>query len=669
MASSSKKNSVPSTRPDAEGGSAAPATAAKTLKDVTVAERLQLAFDPAYYLSKYPDVLKAGLDPLAHFLKFGWKENRRPNDWFDPIDYIARHAELIGTETNAFLHFLAYKDLPEDQMRKTQNALRKNNFLYWADRFWEDGADQRPVVVSFTMPNKESLNAVEKHFDAEYYIAQNPDVMDKCITPLLHYMTIGWIEMRDPSPKFSTSYYLRKNKDIMRQGINPFLHYHRHGHRESWRSATSVADAAILTLFEDSADMQALITQAKQLEPMVAMPNTPRKITSPLNAERRADVAEALRRKLAGKNYRYVIAVPHVRMSGASRVASIFADALAQVRDPSEILVITTDSSESEYIEWFSDKLDIFDLSYEIDTLGPEDKIRALFDMLRGIKCQTIINVNSRLVWDAMCLFGRQAHNEFRVVTYLFTWDENVNGDRVGYPVQWLRDTADHHHILLTDTKNLADDVSDRLGFVQGTDDAQVVPIYTPIASEAGVTANHDKPNNRAGHFLWAGRFDPQKRVDVLVEIARANPYITFDVYGKKVLGTKDLEGYNPPDNIIFKGTYTDLKDVLDTPYTGFIYTAQWDGLPTILLDMAAAGLPIVAPNVGGISELLDSSTGWLVDDCADVAGYSAALVEMVTLPEQADARARTLQARLKSQFAPEDYINSIMKMVEAYDL
>jgi len=635
----------------------------------TLAERLEAAFDPAYYISKYPDVLKAGVDPLRHFLKYGWKENRRPNEWFNQTEYVEDHQELVGADTNPFLHFLTYQHISSEKIDETLQAACKIRTLYWSDKCRKGEDGPQPVIISSSMPSQEDLRIVERHFDAEYYIAQNPEISGRYISPLLHFMTLGWIEMRDPNPKFSISGYLRNNKDIRDQGVNPFLHYHKYGYRENHRSVISVVDAARIALFEDSAEMRALIAQAKHYEPMVALPQTPRIITSPLKVESRSSVAQALRRKLAGKSYKYIVAVPHVRMSGASRVASIFADALAHVRDPTEILILTTDSSESEYIKWFSEHLDIFDLSKEIAPLGPEDKIRALITVLRGINCDTIINVNSRLAWDMMRLFGRQVHHEFRVVTYLFTSEETVNGDRIGYPIQWLRDTTAHHHLLLTDTKSLADNLSDRLGFDQGTDDAQVIPLYTPISSTTEITANPDKPDNNAGHFLWAGRFDPQKRLDILIEIARANPDMTFDVYGKTLLGKMDINAYNPPDNIIPKGTYTNLQDVLDTPYTGFLYTAQWDGLPTIILDMAAAGLPIVAPNVGGIAEVLDQNTGWLVDDFEDVNGYSAALTEMAINPERAQARVQALRSRLEDQFAPADYISSIKRMVKTYGL
>jgi len=635
----------------------------------SVMEKLRKGFDAAYYLSTNPDVLASGNDPLDHFLVYGWREGRLPNTWFKPDEYCMRHPELAGSDTNPFVHFMVYRDRADNEADDGLNALHQHRVLYWLDQKREDEDGARPIIVSSSMPGKEELRIVAKHFDSDYYTAQNPDIADKWIDPLLHFMTLGWIELRDPSPDFSVSYYLRNNKDLRDAGRNPYVHYLQHGRREKWRRSATVADAEILGQFEDNPELAALVAKAKQLEPMVAMPNGQRVVTSPLKAAHEiTNAVQRLRRKLGGKTYKYIVAVPHVRMSGASRVASIFADALANVRDPSEILVITTDSSESEYIEWFSDKLDIFDLSREIAALGPEEKVRALIDLMRGVEAEMIINVNSRLVWEAMRLYGRQLHHEFRMLTYLFTWDENIKGDRVGYPIQWLRDTADHHHLLFTDTKNLADDVANRLGFSQEGSDAQVVPLYTPVTGEEPAVAR-PKSRDGAGHFLWAGRFDPQKRLDILIAIARANPDMTFDVYGKTVLGTKGLSDFNPPSNIIAKGTYSDLQEVLETPYTGFLYTAQWDGLPTILLDMAAAGLPIAASDVGGISELLDDETGWLVENFEEIEGYSSALAQMAADPEAANARAAALKLRLSEQFSQENYINKINEVVTKHDL
>jgi glycosyltransferase involved in cell wall biosynthesis len=366
-----------------------------------------------------------------------------------------------------------------------------------------------------------------------------------------------------------------------------------------------------------------------------------------------------------------VIAVPHIRMSGASRVAAIFARALATIRDRTDILVITTDSSEAEYAAWFPDDIRRYDLSAELGDLSGEMKAKLLVDLVRGVRCRTLVNVNSRLVWDSLRLFGRQISAETSVVTYFFTWEETPEGDRVGYPIQWLHDTSNFHRVLFTDTRALARDISDRLGFDRAAGAAEVRPLRTPVEEAdkavpaAAVPVDPDAPPR----FLWAGRFDPQKRVDLLVEIARRWPEATFDVYGKAVLGRGDLAAFDPPANIHAKGTYTDLDEVLTTPYAGFVYTAQWDGLPTILLDLALRDVPIVAPRVGGIAELIDSATGWLVEDFADVDAYGAALAEMAGDPREARRRAARLKARIGERYSLRGYRSAIREVMDAHGL
>src|SRR5207253_3258090 len=66
-------------------------------------------FDTEYYLATNPDVAASGINPLLHYLRYGWKEHRRPNIAFDPDWYRAQHAGLPAG-TNPFLDFLRRRD-------------------------------------------------------------------------------------------------------------------------------------------------------------------------------------------------------------------------------------------------------------------------------------------------------------------------------------------------------------------------------------------------------------------------------------------------------------------------------------------------------------------------------------------------------------------------------
>ena len=619
-------------------------------------ELLKKNFDPAFYLATYPDVARAKMDPLAHYIKWGWKEGRKPAPWFDRKKYISENPSSADSEIDAFVHCLE-----NGGIRQSEQVLETSptSITYPSSSHRSvDGALQ-PNKLNAGLPKSEDLDLVRPHFDASYYVEKNGSNLESGLDPLLHFMAIGWSEGRDPSADFSCSYYLAKNKDIADSGLNPYVHYLRFGHKETWRNVASVSDAKIIHDFETDAAMVKNIAAAEKLEPMISHPQVVRKITSPLkNQLGLAEALEAIRAAVGTKRYKYVIAVPNIRMSGAARVASIFSQAMSQIRDRSEILVIVTDSDDREYQNWFPKNVRILSIPPMIAHLRPEIKMRCLIDILRGVSAETIVNINSRLLWDTMQVFGRQLSQEFKIATYFFTWDESPTGARGGYPIQWLRDTSAWHHLLLTDTKTLAQDISERLGFDPKFGPAEVLPLYTPVAPTQFKAISPEE--DVAPRVLWAGRFDRQKRIDILVAIARDNPHIIFDVYGKIVLDKNGIQSLNPPSNLSTLGTYTDLATVLEVPYHGFLYTAQWDGLPTILLDMARAGLPIVAPNVGGISELIDEKTGWLVPDFTDVAQFSAALNDILQNPQIAAAKATALRAHIDDTFTEQRYVSGV---------
>ncbi|WP_276200187.1 class I SAM-dependent methyltransferase [Chelatococcus sp. XZ-Ab1] len=69
-------------------------------------------------------------------------------------------------------------------------------------------------------------------FDAEWYLAQNPDVAGAGADPLDHFLLFGGQEGRAPSPAFSSSGYLTANPDVRDAGLNPLVHYLAHGRIE-----------------------------------------------------------------------------------------------------------------------------------------------------------------------------------------------------------------------------------------------------------------------------------------------------------------------------------------------------------------------------------------------------------------------------------------------------
>ena len=109
-----------------------------SLKDLPVAEFIRmnsLAFDSAWYLQKYNDIAKAGVDPLKHYYTSGRYEGRSPNrnadliKELDPSWYEKMYAEQIGKDSTPVRHYLsigaAEGKLPNNRQLKASNVFRR----------------------------------------------------------------------------------------------------------------------------------------------------------------------------------------------------------------------------------------------------------------------------------------------------------------------------------------------------------------------------------------------------------------------------------------------------------------------------------------------------------------------------------------------------------------
>jgi hypothetical protein len=74
-------------------------------------------------------------------------------------------------------------------------------------------------------------------FDAPWYLDRNRDVAASGVDPLLHYLVRGWIEGRDPGPRFDTLAYLRAHPGLAGSGLNPLTHFLLHAGRRPGEEA------------------------------------------------------------------------------------------------------------------------------------------------------------------------------------------------------------------------------------------------------------------------------------------------------------------------------------------------------------------------------------------------------------------------------------------------
>ena len=78
-----------------------------TLRHVSEAERA-IHFDSVWYLSAYPDVRDAGIEPVEHFLQHGMFEGRSPNAAFNAESYVNANPDIAAFPFGPFMHYVCF---------------------------------------------------------------------------------------------------------------------------------------------------------------------------------------------------------------------------------------------------------------------------------------------------------------------------------------------------------------------------------------------------------------------------------------------------------------------------------------------------------------------------------------------------------------------------------
>jgi glycosyltransferase involved in cell wall biosynthesis len=368
--------------------------------------------------------------------------------------------------------------------------------------------------------------------------------------------------------------------------------------------------------------------------------------------------------RVPGTAYDRVVLVPFCKLGGADFVAGILTRALATL--PGRTLILRTDQSDWARPDWFDPAADTVDLAWELATAAPEVRIRALYQLVRRLGARDVFSVNSRTGFELLARFGGRMRSFARLHAYYFCADRTPEGSEVGYPVEHFADVIGALSTAIVDNEALAATLRDRFRLPPGLaarlrvipTPAMSPPAARPIAERQRATAA-DRPRPLV---LWAGRLDRQKRFDLVAAIARAMPEADFRAWGAAVLdAAPDLADL--PPNLTMQGTFADWDELPLRASDAWLYTAAWDGLPTVLIEIGGLGLPVVASAVGGVPDLVTPETGWPVAG-DDPAAYVAALRALLADRDAAVARAAALQARVRARHGFDGYAAAIRGLI-----
>ena len=599
------------------------------------------------------------------FLKnnFG-KSNPTFEEWYAIFEILGEIKAFNGKDTQIPL-FLAMFDIDELKYQTKERDFitciknwKISNFHYDFSPFFASDFVKKQIPDSSELNTIETFNLwfklrdrIESSplFDSNYYLESNFDLITFNKPLIEHFIYHGIFENRSPSIFLNLAwiafFYGTSNE---RNAAAFFFKSEYSGC--NIKSAPQIAslfnsefarlnDFALNalsteTLFTDKEELAKQITLASMIEPMIKANNPSLPITfMPFNVDNFPYLRELP--KIIG-SADILIFRDSINFGGADAVLSSLVHSLKEIYAEKVIKIISLSRVSLEALQIHNIDRDIvFDLqSLVFDHCHPKNQsliaCDVVYDILIGSECTQVFNVNCGVLWEVKTLYYRQLRNNLKFYAYLFCDDRDAYGNVDGYPSRYLLNTLGLTDFYLVDSESLKKEIGVRTNNAESVQN-KIVHIQTPCALTELELIDYRLNNYPTKNIVWAGRFDHQKRPDLLISIAKLMPDFTFYVWGKPVLNQKAYN-FSECKNIKLMGLFNDISEVRSVEPLLFLYTSEWDGVPTILIKVMEEGLPIVASNAGGVSELIPSSH--IVNNINDAEEYKDKILSAATFNE-----------------------------------
>jgi glycosyltransferase involved in cell wall biosynthesis len=326
--------------------------------------------------------------------------------------------------------------------------------------------------------------------------------------------------------------------------------------------------------------------------------------------------------KLYGNNISHVFLVPWIERGGADIVTINYIQTLLNNNLTNGITVISTLNVDSPWAHKIPKNARFIEFGKKYSHLSEDEQEKLLTRLLIQMAPKVIHNINSDLGFKIFVKYGNALNSVSNLYASFFCTDITQEGEHVGYSLWYLPKCFDCLKAVASDNKSFLNKLIEIYAFDKG----KMHSHYQPVQISKKRKYSDKIVKKKHMDILWAGRIDRQKRPDILIKIVQASQDLPFrfHVYGESVLDNDIFTcELMKQKNATYYGSYNQLYSLPIKEYDLFLYTSQWDGLPNVLLEAMSLGLPIIASNVGGISELIiHDKTGFLIEPYDDIDRY-----------------------------------------------
>lgn len=527
--------------------------------------------------------------------------------------------------------------------------------------------------------SEEELHALAPdRFDLLHYRALNPDALTMTDEDALeHFIARGRQEGRRTLlshrqlraiAELDLEDYQQLHPDLSQHGTDQLLnHYLLHGLPEGRAGKLSAEQRQALEVAEVAPWLRDELTALHELDPAIPIP-TPAAVEAltPIGPPRDGTLTDGARiwwevvRLLGPTPPDMVFFGPWLRMGGGDILLARYANAARRLRPDATITVVATHDTSTRP-DWLDDGITWVDLPAMPgwDTLTRLERARLVATLVVQFRPRTVHAFNSPEFFDAVEYFPAALSASSRVFLSTFVIDRGPSGAMASHLFHRPTDYLAVVDKVIVDNHALVEQFHQLLRLPRHAFEVHHQPVLRPPSRH-----RPDRDTAAPLRVMWAARFDKQKRLDVLADVAeacdRAGMEVEWHVYGAPVIETADgvardiarLEAVGAR----FHGTYRSFAELPLDQTDLFLLTSESEGIPLTLLDVLAHQVPVMASLVGGIPEVVSEETGWPIERFDDIDAYVSSLQAVAAHPDEARSRAAAGYALLEREFSWESY-------------
>jgi len=170
---------------------------------------------------------------------------------------------------------------------------------------------------------------------------------------------------------------------------------------------------------------------------------------------------------------------------------------------------------------------------------------------------------------------------------------------------------------------------------------------------------------------LTVGRLDPQKGLDdLLAAVALVTPRVSdahFLIVGEGPERThleEAISAHNLGDRVHLAGWRADIPEIMASSSL-LVLSSLWEGLPNVILEAMAAGLPVVATEVEGVSEVVVHGKTGLLVPAKSPERLAAAIEQLLASPDESRAFGAAGRTRVANEFSWEQMTSRYAALYE----